>query len=354
MTEAAFAHVVAELAHAWGGPAGQAVLRRAPEDFQVNEIPVCEPDGAGEHLWLWVRKRGCNTDWVAKQLARWADVPAKQVSYAGMKDRNAVTWQWFSLHLLGRPDPDITSLNSDEFAIEKYTRHSRKLKRGGLRGNRFVLRLQDWQGDKVLLEERLQQIARGGVPNYFGEQRFGIEGNNLVMARRLFAGELKRLSRHKRGLYLSAARSFLFNRIAHQRVRAGTWNQALPGDYLQLDGRHAGFIAELDDSALAARLAALELHPTGPLWGRGRSQAGPPQAEWEQQGLAEYGEWRDALAKAGLSMERRALRVAVAELEWQWPSPSSLELSFALTAGAYATMVLRECLDATVHDGRGA
>lgn len=354
MIDPLFAQHVTGLAHAWGGPAGRAVLRSVPEDFHVTELPVCEPEGSGEHLWLWVRKRGCNTDWVAQQLARWAGVAAKQVSYAGMKDRNAVTEQWFSLHLPGLPDPDPSDLPGDAFTIEQMARHNRKLKRGALRGNRFRLRLRDWSGDKALLEQRLQQIAQGGVPNYFGEQRFGIEGNNLRMAQCLFAGELRRLSRHKRGLYLSAARSYLFNHLAQHRVLAGSWNQALPGDYLQLDGRHAGFIAEPDDEALSARLLAQEVHPTAPLWGRGRSQAAPPRAEWEQEALADFSTWCTGLEQAGANMERRALRVAVRELEWRWFEPTGLELCFALNAGAYATMVLRECLEAVAQDGRGS
>ncbi|MCA1804443.1 MAG: tRNA pseudouridine(13) synthase TruD [Xanthomonadaceae bacterium] len=291
------------LPHAWGGPAGEARLRVEPEDFQVTEIPVCLPDGQGEHLWLRVRKRDSNTEWVAKQLARWAGVGPAQVSYAGLKDRHAVTEQWFSIQLPGQPDPDPAALASDEFHVEEMARHSRKLRRGALKGNHFALRLRDWQGDKALLEQRLQSIAAGGVPNYFGEQRFGHDGGNLEQARRLFAGELKKCPRHQRGLYLSAARSWLFNHIASLRVAAGTWDQALPGDFLQLDGRHAGFVAEVGDGELAARLSALQVHPTGTLWGRGRPQTGEPQTQWEAEQL------------------------------------------FSLSAGAYATMVVRELVE---------
>ncbi len=336
---------VLELARAWGGPAGEARLRVEPEDFQVTEIPVCFPEGQGEHLWLRVRKRNSNTEWVAKQLARWAGVAPKQVSYAGLKDRHAVTEQWFSLHLPGMADPDLSRIESDEFRIEEAARHSRKLKRGALKGNRFALRLKDWQGDRTLLEQRLQQIAIGGVPNYFGPQRFGHDGGNLQQAQRLFAGEGKKPPRHLRGLYLSAARSYLFNQVLQQRIVNGSWNQALPGDYLQLDGRHAGFIAEADDVDLVARMAALETHVTGPLWGRGSPRTAEPQSHWETDQLAVFASWREGLERAGLEMERRALRVRVEDLQWRWEDDRTLCLEFSLTAGAYATMVLREAVD---------
>jgi tRNA pseudouridine13 synthase len=330
---------------AWGGPAGQARLRVTPEDFQVTEIPVCLPEGQGEHLWLRVRKRDSNTEWVAKQLARWAGVGPAQVSYAGLKDRHAVTEQWFSIHLPGQADPDPGALTSDEFRIEEMARHSRKLRRGALKGNRFVLRLRDWQGDKDLLEQRLHSIASGGVPNYFGEQRFGHDGGNLEQARRLFAGELKKCPRHQRGLYLSAARSWLFNQIAARRVADGSWNQALPGDFLQLDGRHAGFVAEADDSELAARLNAMEVHPTGPLWGRGRPQTGESRTQWEAEQLAACADWCEGLERAGLDLGRRALRVRVEDLRREWEDERILVLAFSLTAGAYATMVVRELME---------
>ncbi len=333
------------LPYAWGGPAGLARLRAAPEDFQVTEIPVCLPDGHGEHLWLRVRKRDSNTEWVAKQLARWAGVGPAQVSYAGLKDRHAVAEQWFSIHLPGQADPDLALLTGDEFRVEEAARHSRKLKRGALKGNRFVLRLHDWRGDRELLEERLQRIASGGVPNYFGEQRFGHDGGNLEQARRLFAGELRKCPRHQRGLYLSAARSWLFNHIASLRVADGTWNQVLPGDFLQLDGRHAGFVAEADDTELAARLIALDVHPTGPLWGSGRPQTGEPRTEWEAEQLAPYRDWCEGLERAGLEQERRALRVRVEGLRWEWEGAESLCLAFSLGAGSYATMVVREVMD---------
>lgn len=333
------------LPYAWGGPAGQARLRAAPEDFRVTEIPVCLPDGQGEHLWLRVRKRDSNTEWVAKQLARWAGVGPAQVSYAGLKDRHAITEQWYSIHLPGQPDPDLALLANDEFHIEEAARHSRKLKRGALKGNRFVLRLHDWKGDRELLEQRLHRIAGGGVPNYFGEQRFGHEGGNLEQARRLFSGELKKCPRHQRGLYLSAARSWLFNHIASLRVADGTWNQALPGDFLQLDGRHAGFVAEADDSELAARLHAMEVHPTGPMWGRGRPQTGEPQTLREADQLAACADWREGLERAGLEQERRALRVRVEQLCWEWEDEGSLRLEFSLNAGAYATVVVRELVE---------
>lgn len=329
-----------ELPYAWGGPAGEAVLRAEPEDFEVEEIPVCEPEGRGEHLWLWVRKRDANTEWVARALARWADVPPTQVSYAGLKDRRAVTRQWYSLHLPGRPDPDLDSARIPGVEILAAARHPRKLRRGALGGNRFRIRLRDWQGDEGALAERLRRIAGEGVPNYFGPQRFGHGSQNLRQAERLFQGALQ-ARRHQRGLYLSAARSWLFNQVLAQRVEEGAWNRARVDDFLLLNRRRGGFRRDAGNTGVEARLARGEIHPSGPLWGRGPSMAGPAVAEWERWRLAPWADWMVGLERAGLTMERRALRVLVEQLRCEREG-AVLALSFELPAGSYATAVLRE------------
>jgi tRNA pseudouridine13 synthase len=221
-------------------------------------------------------------------------------------------------------------------------RHSRKLKRGALRGNRFRLRIRRLQGDRQTLEARLQALAAGGVPNYFGEQRFGRDGDNVEMARRLFAGELKGIDRHRRGLYLSAARSHLFNRVLAQRVARGDWNQAIPGDAMMLDGRSATFRTTEPDPEIRQRVAAQEIHPTGPLWGRGDPMTELAALELEQGVAAQHPDLAAGLLQHGLEQERRALRLRVQDLQWGWPEDGQLEIAFQLPAGGYATTVLRE------------
>jgi len=327
---------------AWGEPPASGRRRVSPEDFQVTEIPLLEPAGEGEHVWLYIRKREENTDQVARQLARCAGVRARDVSYAGLKDRNAVTGQWFSVHLPGRQEPDWGMLETDRVTLLRHARHNRKLRRGALRGNAFRIVLRDVSGDTGELQRRLETVARCGVPNYFGEQRFGRAGSNLRTADRLFGQPALRLSRHQRGLVLSAARAYLFNQVLAHRVRDSSWNRVMPGDALQLAGSHSFFIAAANDAELQARAAAMDLHPTGPLWGRGDSPVSDACRQLEVQCLASCESWQQGLAAAGLRQERRALRLVVGDLQWLRPTADSLLLEFSLPAGCYATSVLRE------------
>ena len=325
------------------GPAVlSARIRTRPEDFFVEELPGFAPSGSGEHLLLTVEKRGMNTAFAAKCIAQWAKVPEMGVSYAGLKDRHAVTRQRFSVHLPKKIAPDIAALESDELRVIEHAWHARKLPRGALAGNRFVLALRDVQGDRDLIEQRLQVIAECGVPNYFGEQRFGREGDNVAQALAMFGG--RRVRREQRTMLLSAARSELFNRVLAARVEAGNWNTALEGEVWALDGSRSVFGPEPFTAELAARLAAFDIHPSGPLWGRGELRTQAIAAELERRVLADDRALalRAGLEAAGLSQERRALRLRPTNLQWRWLATDVLELAFALPPGAYATVVLAE------------
>lgn len=328
-----------------GQPEFTGIIRSCPEDFRVDEELGFEPDGEGEHLLINLRKRNRNTDQVARELARHAGVRARDVSYCGLKDRVAVTTQWFSIWLPGKPDPDWSAVEDDDVQVITQARHRRKLPRGALRANRFTIVLRDIQGDRDALEQRLATIKENGVPNYFGEQRFGRNGSNLQSAQAMFAGR-KVKDKHLRGLYLSTARSFLFNEVLAERVRAGNWNQVLPGEALMLAGSRSYFIAnELDDEVLR-RHAEKDVLPSGPLWGRGEL---PPKLEaqaLELSVLAGQTMFREGLEKAGLKQERRSLCLSVEDFQWQWlPEGEHLQLQFSLPAGCYATSVLRELVN---------
>jgi tRNA pseudouridine13 synthase len=338
---------IQQLAHAWGQPPASGRLRVTPEDFQVTEIPLLEPDGAGEHVWLWVRKCNANTPQVAEQLAVFAGVHPRQVSFAGLKDRRAVTEQWFSVQLPGRAMPDWAAMDAETFTVLRHARHSRKLRRGALRGNAFRISIRNLHADPLVLEQRLQLIAAEGVPNYFGEQRFGRDGSNLRTADMQFRNPGRKLSRNKRSMALSAARSFLFNRVLSERVAAGNWNQPVPGDALQLQGSHSFFVATVIDTDLQARVQTGDVHPTGPLHGRGESPVQGESLALETRVLTTYPDWLQGLEAAGLKQDRRALRLPVTGLGWQHAAADVLELEFSLPAGAYATSVLRELL---VHE----
>ena len=258
---------MSELPYACGTPPLAARLRASPEDFQVEEILGYDADGVGEHVLLWVEKRGANTDWVARELAKFAGVPQVAVGYAGMKDRHAVTRQTFSVQLAGKPDPDWSTFPHAEVKVLAATRHSRKLKRGALRGNRFVLVLREVEGDRAAAEQVLQQIAVRGVPNYYGEQRFGREGGNVEQARAMFGG--RRVERDKRSFLLSAARSHIFNNVLAARVERDAWDKPLDGEIWSLAGSRSWFGPEPFTDVLAERLVRADIHPSGPLWGQG-------------------------------------------------------------------------------------
>ncbi len=333
---------LAALPRAWGGPCLEGVLRDSLADFRVEEILGFAPEGEGEHLWLRVRKTGANTEWVARRLAAWASVPLERVSWAGLKDRRAVTEQWFSLHLAGREAPPTLNLDAPGVEVVARVRGRRKLRPGVHRGNRFCIRVRKVEGDREQAARILVALAEGGMPHYFGEQRFGRGYGNLQAALRLFRGEI-RPRRHLRGLYLSAARAQLFNEVLGLRLGRGDWNRVGDGDWVQLEGSRSGFLVERADTETARRAAALDIHPTGPLWGAGDPACRDGVAALEQTLAADRVAFAEGLAAAGLEQERRALRVVVRHLEWAWEGRDLL-VRFELPRGAYASALLRELL----------
>ncbi len=332
----------ASLPYAFGGPVGAGVIKRVPEDFVVDEMLGFTPSGAGEHVFLRIEKCGENTDYLARQLAKLAGVPVRNVCYAGLKDRHARTTQWFSVQLPGQAGPDWQALESATVRVLEVTRNDRKLRKGAASGNRFELTVRDVSAPVDALERRLAEIASHGVPNYFGPQRFGHDGANLERARELFATGGRRVDRHQRGLYLSAARSELFNQVLAERVQSGTWNQAIPGDVFMFSGSRSFFSEESLTETLAQRLAAREIHPSGVLWGVKPSTATGAALAVEQDVAGRLADFASGLAAAGLETSRRPLRLCPEDLACAWPAPATLRLSFALPSGAYATAVLRE------------
>ncbi len=328
---------------AHGGPALHARLRAEAADFVVEERLGFVPTGSGEHAFLSVEKIGANTDWLAGQIARFANVAPLAVGYSGLKDRHAITRQSFTVHLPGRPDPDWAGLALDGVRILDATRHNRKLKRGSHRGNRFTIRLRGVRGDRGLAERRIAAIREHGVPNYFGEQRFGRDGGNIELARALFAG--RRLGRAQRGIALSAARSQLFNAVLARRVTDGTWNRVLEGEVWMLAGSHAIFGPVPIDEDITTRLADRAIHPTGPLWGAGELRSESVVRVLEESTADLWSDLAIGLAANGLKQERRSLRLLVEDLAYRWIDEDSLQLDFSLPAGAYATTVLGELCD---------
>jgi len=328
--------------YAYGGPSGTGKIRSLPEDFIVKENLSFEPSGAGEHAFLQIEKKGENTEYVARQLSRFANVRQRDVSYAGLKDRYAVTTQWFSVWLPGKADPDWTRFEWDKVKVLQVVRHARKLKRGVLSGNSFKLVVRDWQGDQEKTIQQLELIKANGIANYFGSQRFGNEGQNVSKALAMFQGE--KVGREQRSIYLSAARSYLFNLILAERITQHNWNQPIAGDTYQFDLSHSCFQSEQPDAEIIRRLAAKEIHPTGALWGKGNADVSAEALVIEQTVIEQHQLLAEGLIANAVDRDRRALRINVQDLHWQFLDDATLELCFTLPAGSYATAVLREII----------
>ena len=338
------------LPYAHGGPHLQGRLRARPENFRVEEILGYPLTGIGEHLVLKVEKRGLNTLEAVQRIARWAGVKPVSVGFAGLKDRNAVTVQHFSVPLSPSETASLALLQGSTLKVLDVTRHHQKLRRGQLAGNRFVLNLTSITGDPAIAEERLERIRDRGVPNYFGPQRFGNNASNLTGARSLLSGQIGNPKPEQRRMWLSAARSHVFNQVLACRVKDDSWNRALPGEVLiaTRDGRQ--LIAPSRSSGLEARMEKAEFNPSGLLPGRSGHCLSPEgeAAECEALCIAAHSveDWCEALSALRVDAGRRPLRVLPQALRWAWSDQHTLSLEFGLSAGSYATAVVRELMSA--------
>ena len=326
---------------AFGGPIFQGLIKQTPSDFKVTEVLGFAPSGDGEHDFLWIEKSAANTVWVARSLAKHAEVADRDVGYAGLKDRHAQTRQWFSVRRPTGGGTDWQSYQQSGVHILDISRNQRKLKRGANCANHFRISVKGFENKQAEVVERLEQIKDRGVPNYFGEQRFGREGGNMQLVQSLFDG--KRLKRDKRSIALSSARSYLFNDILQARVIDDNWSSALPGELLNLDGSGSVFTPDRIDDELQARIDSLDVHPTGALWGKGEPKGQGQAVEYDRNAAARMPDLAAGLEKFGLSQARRALRLNVRELTWEF-ADDVLWLEFELSTGAFATAVLREIL----------
>ena len=325
------------------------ILKLKPEDFQVDEIPLMIPAGEGEHIYLHIKKREVNTHWVARLLSEKFGVKENDVSYAGQKDRYAVTTQWFSIYapkinitLEARPFPD------EDIEILSQTRHSKKLRRGDLVGNRFNIVLRDIKRAETHLEEaepeniealktaietNLAAIKENGVPNYFGLQRFGRSGGNMDQGLAMLTGQRREKNRQKKGIYLSAARSYIFNQVVAARIAQGLWGKSLAGDV-----------------DVAGNEITTAENATAPMWGRGRLTSLLDTLELEKAISGPHHELCDGMEHAGLNQERRDIVSNTENMQWQWLDNNDLNIRFALASGHYATSVLQEFINVEEPD----
>ena len=336
---------------AWGAPPGTACLRTVPSDFRVEEELGFEPEGAGEHLFLYIEKIGLSTTEVAERIARLARVPRGNLGYSGLKDRQAITRQWFSVGLAGVSEPDWRRLEADgDLLVLVQARHRKKLRRGVHRANRFTLVLRELAADVALLEARLEQVRLGGVPNYFGPQRFGRGGSTRGQARRWLSQDMPRIKRDRRSIYLSALRAQLFNTLLGQRVADATWNCVIAGDACVLHGTRSLFTCEQPDSDIAARCRSHDLHPALPLWGGGQPLATAERHREQYQALGDDRAMADALEALGMSLSYRPARLVPDDFCWEFCDDGGLKLGFSLGAGSYATAVVTELVNFSEGD----
>ncbi|MBP2194773.1 tRNA pseudouridine(13) synthase TruD [Pantoea cypripedii] len=342
---------MSELLYLHGEPRATGVIKANPEDFVVIEDLGYPYDGEGEQLLVRIRKIGCNTRFVAEALAKFLGVHVRDLSYAGMKDRHAVTEQTLCFRLPGNAMPDLSEFQLEGVEILQVVRHKRKLRTGALAGNAFRLVIRQIS-DRTEVEQRLQKIQKSGVPNYFGEQRFGREGNNLTQARQWAQDSFRPRDRNKKGLLLSATRSHLFNQVTSARLqRDNCLDAVISGDALQLTGRGSWFVAQAEELAeLQQRVDQDELRITAPLAGRGGWGTQAEALEFEQQSLAGAAELITLLERERVDAARRAMRVVPKALRWNWWDDVTLEMEFWLPAGSYATSVVRELLQQEGND----
>ncbi|SUB23652.1 tRNA pseudouridine synthase D [Avibacterium avium] len=327
-----------ELAFLQSQPSQQARLKAECADFIVKEELGYEMAGEGEFVALYVRKTDANTLFVGEKLAEFAGVPARNMSYAGLKDRKAVTEQWFCLHMAGQPTPDFSQFQLEGVEILNVTRHNRKIRTGSLDGNHFEILLRDAKETEDL-KVRLEKLKNFGFPNYFTEQRFGRDGHNLTQAMRWAQGEIKVKDRKKRSFYLSAARSEIFNLVVSDRIQAQLTQQILLGDIVQLNGSHSWFqIDENEDlNALKERLENQDILLTAPLVGESIQPTNPREMAIVQQ----HQDILNLMQKERMKPSRRPLLMQAQHLHWEF-LPEGLKLAFYLPAGSYATALVRE------------
>ena len=324
-----------------GKPQQAGRLKAEFADFIVREELGYPLAGEGEFVAVKVRKTNSNTLFVGEQLAKFVGISVKNMSYAGLKDRHAVTEQWFCLHLAGKETPDFSAFECEGVEILEVTRHNRKIRTGALEGNYFELLLRDVE-ETDELKQRLNQLQAVGFPNYFTEQRFGRDGHNLTQAQRWASGEISVKDRKKRSFYLSAARSEVFNLVVSQRIADQQMQTVLLGDYLQLAGSNSFFEVKAEDLVQSQqRLDENDVLLTAPLIGENSlEQKGN---EREKAIVAQHENLISLMKKERMNAARRAILCKPQDLHWQF-EPEGLRLTFFLNSGSYATGLVRELI----------
>jgi tRNA pseudouridine13 synthase len=326
----------------YGKPQSRGAFKTAAEDFQVEEVLGYELTGSGEHIYVWLEKQNLNTAYVGEQLAKQFNLPLRQVSYAGRKDKYALTRQWFGLHIPGKTDPDFNQFSLEGAKILRHIRHNKKLKTGNLKSNKFTILIRHLKPANDLMQ-RLEQVKEGGVPNYFGPQRFGNNNSNLHLGQTLLDGQTVR-NRNKRNLAISALRSWLFNNTVSERVAQKHFSQPFDGDAMILSGSNSFFVSDNLDKELGERLNKRDIQLSAPLWGKGELDSRNDAQQFELDVAHSQSTLCHTLEEIGLEQQRRAISLYANNMNWQLDE-GQLALQFELPTGCFATSILRELID---------
>jgi tRNA pseudouridine13 synthase len=340
-----FEKILEQLPRINSQPLPSAVIRQQLSDFVVSEQLSFDLSGSGEHLFLLIEKQGCNTEWVARQLKQHFKLNNRAIGYAGRKDRHSVSRQWFSLHLPGK-EVSLDGLDRfiDEFKVIDSQRHNKKLKQGAIQYNHFEIILRKVSDN--IDELAIEAVRTNGFPNYFGYQRFGHQANNLVYADQLLSGSMeKKPSKNQRSMYLSAARSYLFNLIVAERIKQNLWHDLVIGDCLGFSDSRSFFVCETIDDNTLTRFESGDVSLSGWLAGKGTSEAQAEALVIETAVIQKYSTWLEGLIKENVLASRRLMRVIPKNLEVNNLAENSVMLKFSLPTGCFATALLRELVE---------
>jgi tRNA pseudouridine13 synthase len=335
--------VLSQFHYLYGKPTAKAKLKAKAEHFKVSEDLGYEFTGYGEHLLIRIRKTGENTSFVANELAKACQVKPKDVSWAGLKDRHAVTEQWLSVHLPKGETPDFGPFLTQYPSIEilDITRHNKKLRPGDLAGNDFEITLTD-VSDVEDVVTRIEKVAKQGVPNYFGSQRFGNQGNNLDEARRWGRDNVRTRNQNKRSLYLSSARSWIFNRIVSARLEQGVFDSLLIGDIVE--GKETIIVDDANLTSLEEALANKDIRVTAAMAGDNALPTLADALALEQPHLEQEPDLMALIRGNRMRHDRRAILLQPNNLSWS-QSGDQVTLAFSLDAGSFATSIVRELIE---------
>lgn len=322
-------------------PTCSAIFKQYPQDFIVTETLSFTPTGEGENLLLLIEKVQLNTQQVCEYLAKFFNKRLRDIGYAGLKDKQSISRQWFSIQVNRNDELDFANFGNEQIQLINSVRHQRKLRVGALKDNHFSITLRKVTDTAALLAA-LKEVKQNGVPNYFGLQRFGFKGNNLNWANRMAAGEVLKNKKLK-GFALSASRSYLFNEYLSQKLATSSITTVSEGEVYMLSGSNS-FFSDQDLTTMQGRIDSGDIGLSGPLFGAGESTATDQVAEVEQQIQNQHPKWLNMLVENKVDFDRRRLHLKPQNLQWSIEG-DAVKIEFNLPTGSFATAVLRECVE---------